>query len=262
MRPAAAALKPPCACLPCAPALSTATPPLPLPPAGQHCWVGNGLGQVEVLELGARRFSGAIKGLSGEGRGSSKLTLLAVCGASSCCACCFASWACPYTSPARTNCSWSRLPGSARALAVHPGGEVLATVGLDRYLRLHSVRSRQLLAKVYIKTLPSGACEGLGPRVRSEGRRRAHACPRRSAHRLCPATLTACRHGLLPHRRLNAAGCASARGSRGRQAAAEKGQAAAAQQGSGGGQRRRWCSGGRGKRGAERCGAGGAAAAA
>ncbi len=49
-----------------------------------------------------------------------------------------------------------RPTGSARALAVHPGGEVLASVCLDRYLRLHSCSTRQLLAKVYCKTLPTG----------------------------------------------------------------------------------------------------------
>ncbi|PRW58950.1 WD repeat-containing 74 [Chlorella sorokiniana] len=83
---------------------------LAVEPDGQRCWVGNGQGQLEVLDLGTRRFSGAIKGLA----------------------------------------------GSARALAVHPGGEVLASVCLDRYLRLHSCATRQLLAKVYCKTLPTG----------------------------------------------------------------------------------------------------------
>jgi hypothetical protein len=47
--------------------------------------------------------------------------------------------------------------GSVRSLAVNPQAPVLASVGLDRYLRLHSVHSRQLLAKVYLKTLPTGA---------------------------------------------------------------------------------------------------------
>ena len=41
-------------------------PPHSDPAAGQRCWVGNGLGQVEVLDLPTRRFSGAVKGLSGE----------------------------------------------------------------------------------------------------------------------------------------------------------------------------------------------------
>lgn len=48
--------------------------------------------------------------------------------------------------------------GSARALAVHPGGAVLASAGLDRYLRLNATGSRQLRAKVYLKTLPTSEC--------------------------------------------------------------------------------------------------------
>jgi hypothetical protein len=37
---------------------------------------------------------------------------------------------------------------------------VLASVGLDRYMRLHSTASRKLLAKVYCKTLPTGTVAG------------------------------------------------------------------------------------------------------
>ena len=44
-----------------------------------------------------------------------------------------------------------------RAVAVHPEAAVVASVGLDRYLRLHSTHTRQLLAKVYCKTLPTRA---------------------------------------------------------------------------------------------------------
>lgn len=40
---------------------------------------------------------------------------------------------------------------------------MLASVGLDRYLRLHSMHSRQLLAKVYCKTLPTGAASACLP---------------------------------------------------------------------------------------------------
>lgn len=46
--------------------------------------------------------------------------------------------------------------GSVRELAAHPELPVLASVGLDRYLRLHDRHTRQLLAKVYLKTLPTG----------------------------------------------------------------------------------------------------------
>ena len=41
----------PCLSVPCA--------------AGQRCWVGNGLGQIEVLDVAAARFVGAVKGLAG-----------------------------------------------------------------------------------------------------------------------------------------------------------------------------------------------------
>ena len=34
--------------------------------AGQRCWVGNGLGQLEVLDVQAQAFVGAVKGFSGE----------------------------------------------------------------------------------------------------------------------------------------------------------------------------------------------------
>ena len=49
--------------------------------------------------------------------------------------------------------------GAVRAVAVHPSAEVVASVGLDRHLRLHSTHSRQLLARVYCKTLPTGAVQ-------------------------------------------------------------------------------------------------------
>ncbi|EFN57603.1 hypothetical protein CHLNCDRAFT_143321 [Chlorella variabilis] len=82
-----------------------------LEPQSHRVWLGNGLGQIEVLDVVSRRFSGAVKGLA----------------------------------------------GGVRALAVHPTQPVLASVGLDRYLRLHATHSRRLLAKVYCKTLPTDA---------------------------------------------------------------------------------------------------------
>ncbi|KAL4424916.1 hypothetical protein ABPG77_009645 [Micractinium sp. CCAP 211/92] len=82
---------------------------LALEPDGQRCWLGNGKGRIEVLDLRTQLFSGTIKGLA----------------------------------------------GSARGLAVHPELPVLASAGLDRYLRLHDRHTRQLLAKVYLKTLPT-----------------------------------------------------------------------------------------------------------
>ena len=71
-----------------------------------------------------------------------------------------ASDACSADAPQRvpSRPTSTRLPaGSVRSLVVHPQAPVLTSVGLDRYLRLHSVHSRQLLAKVYLKTLPTGA---------------------------------------------------------------------------------------------------------
>ena len=41
--------------------------------------------------------------------------------------------------------------GSVRALALHPSEPVLASVGLDRFLRVHSTASRKQLAAVYLK---------------------------------------------------------------------------------------------------------------
>jgi ribosome biogenesis protein NSA1 len=47
--------------------------------------------------------------------------------------------------------------GSVRALALHPGPEpILASVGLDRFLRLHSTASRKQLAAVYLKQKLTG----------------------------------------------------------------------------------------------------------
>ncbi len=43
-----------------------------------------------------------------------------------------------------------------RALQVHPDLPILASVGLDRFLRLHDTRTRQPLAKVYIKQQLTG----------------------------------------------------------------------------------------------------------
>lgn len=36
-----------------------------LEPSGERCWLGNGLGSIEVLDLAAKRFTGAVKGLAG-----------------------------------------------------------------------------------------------------------------------------------------------------------------------------------------------------
>lgn len=46
--------------------------------------------------------------------------------------------------------------GSIRALALQPHGQLLASVGLDRYLRLHSTESRKTVSKVYLKQQLTG----------------------------------------------------------------------------------------------------------
>lgn len=44
--------------------------------------------------------------------------------------------------------------GSVRSLALHPdpSQRLIASVGLDRHLRVHSTTTRQCLSKVYVKT--------------------------------------------------------------------------------------------------------------
>lgn len=46
--------------------------------------------------------------------------------------------------------------GAIRGLALHPTHPVMASVGLDRHLRLHSTPKRTLLAKAYLKQLLTG----------------------------------------------------------------------------------------------------------
>ena len=139
------------------------------PTAGRRCWVGNGQGQLEVLDLEARRFSGGIKGLAGAQTAVATSSCLAASVPSrpvSVCHCVQqGNPVQPYPpdtgNRADPTPTLPRRPaGSARALTVHPSGEVLASVCLDRYLRLHSCASRQLLAKVYCKTLPTGGARG------------------------------------------------------------------------------------------------------
>jgi ribosome biogenesis protein NSA1 len=48
--------------------------------------------------------------------------------------------------------------GSIRALALHPTQPLLASVGLDRYLRVHSTSSRNSVMKVYLKQQLTGVC--------------------------------------------------------------------------------------------------------
>lgn len=41
--------------------------------------------------------------------------------------------------------------GSVRSLALHPELPIIASVGLDRFLRVHNTDSKALLCKVYLK---------------------------------------------------------------------------------------------------------------
>ena len=41
--------------------------------------------------------------------------------------------------------------GAVRSMALHPQLPIMASVGLDRFLRLHNVESKQLLCKLYLK---------------------------------------------------------------------------------------------------------------
>ena len=42
--------------------------------------------------------------------------------------------------------------GSIRAIQCHPTDDIVASVGLDRYLRIHDINSRKLLQKFYLKS--------------------------------------------------------------------------------------------------------------
>lgn len=51
--------------------------------------------------------------------------------------------------------------GCVRALALHPDLPLLASVGLDRFLRVHNTATRKLLAKVYLKQQLTGGCPAI-----------------------------------------------------------------------------------------------------
>ena len=48
------------------------------------------------------------------------------------------------------------IAGSVRDLAMHPEGKKIASVGLDRFLRVHDTTSRKSSGKVYLKTQLTG----------------------------------------------------------------------------------------------------------
>jgi len=87
---------------------------------GQRVWVANAQGGIEVFDVRAGRFSGAIKGIAGSVR---DLAL--------------------YPIESSSNSDNSRNP-------------YIASVGLDRFLRVHSTASRSPLGKEYLKTQLTG----------------------------------------------------------------------------------------------------------
>lgn len=49
--------------------------------------------------------------------------------------------------------------GSVRSLALHPGGEpLIASAGLDRFLRIHSTATKASAGRVYLKQQLTGVC--------------------------------------------------------------------------------------------------------
>lgn len=63
------------------------------------------------------------------------------------------------------------VSGSVRSLAVHPTEPLLASVGLDRFLRIHDTQTRQLQAKVFLKQQMVACAFDTDParQVRTEG---------------------------------------------------------------------------------------------
>ena len=89
---------------------------------GQRIWVANAAGSVEVYDVRAGRFSGALKGIAGSVR---DLAL--------------------YPTPPINKKKSSGNDTSTKSLYI-------ASVGLDRFLRVHSTTSRVSLGKEYLKT--------------------------------------------------------------------------------------------------------------
>jgi ribosome biogenesis protein NSA1 len=58
----------------------------------------------------------------------------------------------------KMQCAIKGIAGSVRQLRLHPTEPLLASVGLDRFLRVHSTETRQLLAKVHLKQQLTGVC--------------------------------------------------------------------------------------------------------
>lgn len=73
---------------------------------GNRWWIGDAGGNLQVYDVKAGAFHGAIKGIG----------------------------------------------GSVRSTDIHPSLPYIVSVGLDRFLRINHIRSRQSIAKVYLKS--------------------------------------------------------------------------------------------------------------
>jgi hypothetical protein len=56
----------------------------------------------------------------------------------------------------KMSCALKGTTGSIRALSLHPRQDVIASVGLDRFLRIHDTKSRCCVAKLYLKQQLTG----------------------------------------------------------------------------------------------------------
>jgi len=112
---------------------------------GNRCWVATGMGQLEVLDMRAGKFMGAIRGIAGSIRG------LKV----------------------------SKVSSIISSDDEDSDRNVIVSVGLDRWLRVHDCSTRALLGKVYVKTqmnsvdfLPGGGGGGGGEEGEEKKERR------------------------------------------------------------------------------------------
>lgn len=53
-----------------------------------------------------------------------------------------------------------QIAGSIRDVAISPDGQGIASVGLDRWLRVHDCATRKLKGKVYLKAQATACCWG------------------------------------------------------------------------------------------------------
>ncbi len=61
-------------------------------------------------------------------------------------------------SAGKMQCAIKGVAGSVRSLQLHPTEPLIASVGLDRFLRVHCTETRKLLGKVHLKQQLTGVC--------------------------------------------------------------------------------------------------------